>query len=191
MNDREGRDMSDGIRRESNGKNGTMDERPCLKHSGAADRWVQEQLFEEDVRAVLNMMRPHRRERLEGWSEYRTGGANFRVTISWDEDFAQDGQREREAERHEEELIKARNRTSIQLPAPDRRVTWKDHPGEDSAAVQERKLCVPQMAKVLETILVGSARDGDELLPQEEFALYRAVAEELKVRIDELENCYT
>jgi hypothetical protein len=46
--------------------------------------WEQEQLFEEDVRAVLNMLRPHRAERLLGWSEYRTGGAGFRATISWD-----------------------------------------------------------------------------------------------------------
>jgi hypothetical protein len=36
-------------------------------------RWEQEQLFEEDVRAVLNMLRPNRAERLLGWSEYRTG----------------------------------------------------------------------------------------------------------------------
>lgn len=48
------------------------------------DRWNQEQLFEEDVRAVLSMLRPHKRERLLGWSEYRTGGANFRATITWD-----------------------------------------------------------------------------------------------------------
>ena len=47
-------------------------------------RWEQEQLFEEDLRAVLNMLRPHRAERLLGWSEYRTGGAGFRATISWD-----------------------------------------------------------------------------------------------------------
>jgi hypothetical protein len=51
------------------------------------DRWEEEQLFEEDVRAVLMMLRPHRRERLLGWSEYRTGGKNFRATISWDKDF--------------------------------------------------------------------------------------------------------
>src|SRR5688572_29793108 len=47
-------------------------------------RWEQEQLFEEDLRAVLNMLRPNRQERLLGWSEYRTGGAGFRATISWD-----------------------------------------------------------------------------------------------------------
>lgn len=51
------------------------------------DRFVEEQLFEEDVRAVLELMRPHRRERLEGWKEYRTGGADFRATISWRPEF--------------------------------------------------------------------------------------------------------
>jgi len=52
-----------------------------------ADRFEAEQLFEEDVRAVLGMMRPNRRERLMGWAEHRTGGADFRATISWDESF--------------------------------------------------------------------------------------------------------
>ena len=47
-------------------------------------RWEEEQLFEEDLRAVMNMLRPNRAERMLGWSEYRTGGANFRATISWD-----------------------------------------------------------------------------------------------------------
>lgn len=56
----------------------------------AVDRWVDEQMFEEDLRAVLLMMRPHRRERLMGWSEYRTGGRSFRATVSWDEEFAGD-----------------------------------------------------------------------------------------------------
>jgi hypothetical protein len=51
------------------------------------DRWVTEQMFEEDVRAVLRMMRPNSRERLQGWKEYRTGGAHFRVTVSWDDEF--------------------------------------------------------------------------------------------------------
>ena len=54
------------------------------------DRWVDEQMFEEDVRAVLKMMRPNRRERLQGWDEYRTGGPQFRVTISWDPEFGSD-----------------------------------------------------------------------------------------------------
>ena len=53
----------------------------------AADRFADDQMFEEDVRAVIAMMRPHRRERLMGWTEYRTGGANFRATISWNRSF--------------------------------------------------------------------------------------------------------
>ena len=58
----------------------------------SADRWMEEQLFEEDVRAVLRMLRPNRRERLEGWSEYRTGGSEFRVTVNWSEDCPQAGE---------------------------------------------------------------------------------------------------
>jgi hypothetical protein len=49
--------------------------------------WADEQLFEEDVRSVLKMMRPNGRERLQGWKEYRTGGAHYRVTVSWDDEF--------------------------------------------------------------------------------------------------------
>ncbi len=55
------------------------------------DRFAEEQMFEEDVRTVLSLMRPHRNERLMGWSEYRTGGAGFRATISWDDAFEQAG----------------------------------------------------------------------------------------------------
>ena len=51
-------------------------------------RWEQEQLFEEDLRAMLNMLRPNRQERLLGWSEYRTGGSGFRATVSWDPEVA-------------------------------------------------------------------------------------------------------
>jgi hypothetical protein len=57
----------------------------------AVDRWVDDQMFEEDLRAVLLMMRPHRRERLMGWNEYRTGAKHFRATIAWDEYFAEEG----------------------------------------------------------------------------------------------------
>ena len=53
------------------------------------DRWVEEQMLEEDLRAVLRMVRPHGRERLVGWKEYRTGGADFRVTVSWDPSIEQ------------------------------------------------------------------------------------------------------
>src|SRR4051794_21338123 len=52
------------------------------------DRFVEEQMFEEDLRAVMLMLRPHRNERLAGWQEYRTGGAQFRATVSWDPEFA-------------------------------------------------------------------------------------------------------
>ena len=52
-----------------------------------ADRWMDEQMFEEDLRVVLGMLRPNRQERLQGWKEYRTGGKHFRATISWDDEF--------------------------------------------------------------------------------------------------------
>ena len=52
----------------------------CGQH--VAERWMEEQMFEEDVRAVMLMLRPHRRERMQGWQEYRTGGKHYRVTIS-------------------------------------------------------------------------------------------------------------
>src|SRR3954462_15691789 len=106
------------------------------------DRWVDEQRFEEDMRAVLNMLRPNRRERLLGWSEHRTGGAHFRVTVSWDDEL--------EVKRKHQPLV------------------------------------VPQMADVLETLLVGSAKDQDELQPKEEFELYRSVVRELHRRLDEM-----
>jgi len=113
----------------------------------AADLWVKEQMFEEDVRAVLMMMRPHGRERLMGWNEYRTGGAHFRVTVSWDNDFDRGAKRD--------------------------------------------PLAVPNLADVIEALLVGSSKRAGELPPTEEFGQYRAVVRELGKRIDELEQCYT
>ena len=110
------------------------------------DRWVEEQLFEEDVRAMLRLMRPNRQERLKGWSEYRTGGEHFRVTVSWDEEFA--------------------------------------HPGE------EHVWRVPRLADVIESILVGSARNSDELTAEQEFDMYRAVLRDVGRRLDEMESCY-
>ena len=115
--------------------------------AAGADRWAEEQLFEEDVRSVLMMMRPNRRERLLGWSEYRTGGAHFRATISWDEEF---------------EVA-------------------------DGGRSQTR---VPNMADVLEAILVGSARHDDDLTPAEEFDIYRGVVRELYRRLNDLQECY-
>ena len=122
---------------------------PAGAAGGAADRFVEEQMFEEDVRAVVAMMRPHRRERLMGWREYRTGGTNFRATVSWDESFAA---------------------------------------GPQSAG--ERRLSLPRIADVLESILVGSARDQDDLTPAEEFDLYRGVVRDLYRRLDEIQGRY-
>ena len=113
----------------------------------AADRWAAEQMFEEDVRAVLALMRPNRRERLMGWNEYRTGGAHFRATINWDEDF--------------ETADGGRGRTRV-----------------------------PNIADVLEAILVGSARHDDDLLPAEEFEIYRDVLRELYHRLEDMQACY-
>jgi hypothetical protein len=119
----------------------------AARAAAGADRWAEEQLFEEDVRSVLMMMRPNRRERLLGWSEYRTGGAHFRVTVSWDEEF--------------EVADAGRSGTRI-----------------------------PNMADVLEAILVGSARHDDDLMPAEEFEIYRSAVRELYRRLDDLQSCY-
>jgi hypothetical protein len=114
-----------------------------------ADRFVEDQLFEEDVRAVVAIMRPHRRERLMGWTEYRTGGANFRATVSWERSFER----------------------GPQTPA-------------------ERRLRIPRLAHVLESILVGSVREVDGLTAAEEFGLYRDVVRELYRRLDAIEGRY-
>ena len=114
-----------------------------------AERWVAEQIFEEDLRSVLRMLRPHRRERLLGWNEYRTGGAHFRATVSWEPSFER---------------------------------------GPQTAA--ERRLRVPRLTDVLESILVGSVRDLDGLSAAEEFGVYRDVVRELYRRLDAIENRY-
>jgi hypothetical protein len=51
-------------------------------------------------------------------------------------------------------------------------------------------LILPKMADVIESLLVGSARHQDELLPREEFALYREVLHEVHRRLDEMQACY-
>ena len=121
-------------------------------------RWEQEQLFEEDVRAVLNMLRPNRAERLLGWSEYRTGGHGFRATISWDPQAMEQSNRRR---------------------GPANR----GNPADEH-------FVVPQMTDVLESILVGSVRNADELAAKQEFELYRQVISELHRRLDEMQRCY-
>lgn len=40
------------------------------------------------------MLRPNRRERLMGWNEYRTGGADFRVTVSWSSEMEEPAEME-------------------------------------------------------------------------------------------------
>ena len=123
-------------------------------------RWEQEQLFEEDLRAVLGMLRPNRQERLLGWSEYRTGGAGFRATISWDPDV------ERRA---------------------DGESTLPRRPGHNPA---DDHFVVPQMTDVLESILVGSVKGADEMAAAQEFEFYREVIRELHRRLDEMQRCY-
>ena len=71
------------------------------------DRFVEEQMFEEDLRAVLTMLRPHRNERLQGWQEYRTGGSQFRATISWDPLFGQETPDEGLAVPHMADILEA------------------------------------------------------------------------------------
>jgi hypothetical protein len=122
--------------------------------SGAAspaDRWAEEQMFEEDVRAVLSMMRPNRRERLLGWTEYRTGGSHFRATVSWDEQFELEGA---------------------------------------GALPNGARTRIPNMADVLEAILVGSAVHDDDMPAAEEFELYRGILREVYRRLDDLQGCY-
>jgi hypothetical protein len=109
------------------------------------DLWVNEQMFEEDVRAVLKMMRPHGRERLQGWNEYRTGGAHYRITVSWDDEF---------------------------------QITSNDN-----------ALAVPHMTDVIETLLVGSARNQDDLQVSDEFEQYRKVVREVYQRLEHRQSC--
>ena len=110
------------------------------------DRWVEEQVFEEDIRAMMQWLRPNRRERLLGWNEVRCGGAHFRVTVSWDEEC----QREN----------------------------------------ADGELNVPCMTDVLESILIGSVKNQDELDARQEFEMYRKVALELLRRIDQMQASY-
>ena len=114
--------------------------------SAGLDRWVEQEMFEEDLRAVLKMMRPHGQERLAGWREYRTGGAHFRVTVSWDAEFA--------------------------------------------GTNPDAQLSVPHMTDVIETLLVGSANDPDEIAPEHEFNRYRQVLCEVYERLHERQSCH-
>jgi hypothetical protein len=113
------------------------------------DRYAEEQEFEENVRTAMSMMRPNRRERLLGWSEYRTGGAYFRATVTWDPAIEKE-------------------------PNPE----------------HEKNLSIPRLTDVLESILVGSVKNQDDLHAEEEFEIYRDVVRELYRRLDEMQSCY-
>jgi hypothetical protein len=139
--------------------NGALSTTTNSNSDASLARWEQEQLFEEDVRAVLNMLRPNRAERLLGWSEYRTGGHGFRATISWDPE-------------------------AMELASTHRR-----GPANRGNPADEH-FVVPQMTDLLESILVGSVKNADELAAKEEFDLYRQVIHELGRRLDEMQRCY-
>jgi hypothetical protein len=116
------------------------------RFDGRMDRWVEQELFEEDVRAVLRMMRPNSRERLLGWREYRTGNKHLRITVSWDDEY-----------------------------------------GCETA---QNPFAVPNLAEVMETLLVGCVKNQDELEAGEEFALYRTILKDLYERLREMESTY-
>ena len=124
----------------------TPDPKPAYTLEPNVELWVNEQMFEEDLRAVLRMIRPNTRERLQGWNEYRTGGAHYRITVSWDDEF---------------------QITSAYPP-----------------------LAVPHMADVIETLLVGSARNSDEMSVAQEFDHYRKVVRDVYQRLEQRQSCY-
>ena len=142
--------------------------------SQGIERFEQEQMFEEDVRAVMQMLRPNRNERLLGWNEYRTGGAHFRATISWDEDF------ERTAREKQDAFL----RSAAPDVAPAGTPLAAPQPGEDP------RLMIPNLAEVLETILVGAIKHDDDLSADEEFEIYRGVVRDLYKRLIDMESCY-
>jgi hypothetical protein len=72
-----------------------------------SDRFVEQQMFEEDVRAIVSLLRPNRRQRLEGWREYRTGSGLFRATISWHSEFEADAGNDPLAVPHMADVLEA------------------------------------------------------------------------------------
>ncbi len=49
---------------------------------------------------------------------------------------------------------------------------------------------MPHMTDVLETLLVGSARNQDEMNVTDEFEQYRKIARELYHRLEQRQSCY-
>jgi hypothetical protein len=119
--------------------------------TAAVDRWVDEQMFEEDVRAVLMMMRPNRRERLQGWHEYRTGGKHFRATISWDDEFATSGEPDRLPSGNEistvPNLVDVLEAVLIGSIRPDAELTGEEECAAYRETLRELSLRVDQFAE--------------------------------------------
>jgi hypothetical protein len=108
--------------------------------------WRREVDFEEDVRSLIRLLRPHRQELLKGWTEHSTRGEHFRVTVAWD-------------------------------PILD-------------AAAKQSPLEIPNLTDVFEAVLIGSAKNQDELEPKAEFELYASVVRELDARLRDLRSRY-
>ncbi len=88
----------------------------------------------------------NRRERLMGWNEHRSGGAHFRATVSWSDQFSTDD--------------------------------------------ADPRFTIPNLADVLEAILIGSVKSELDLPLNEEFDLYRGVVRELYKRVNESQSSY-
>lgn len=131
-----------------------------VETKAAFERWRSEAEYEDDVRTMMKILRPHRRERLLGWREHRTRGEQFRVTIAWDPKLQEPG---------------GADQSAGSSPPPETPVP---------------RFCIPRLADVLESILIGSARNQDDLDPQAEFDLYASVVQELEARVRELRSRY-
>ncbi len=151
-------------------------EKELERTKATVDRWVEEQMFEEDVRAMLLMVRPHKRERLMGWKEYRTGGSEFRVAVTWSDKFEQTDE-----DRHPTQIEAQRTRDAV-LNGTSDLLTAPAEPGH--------ALAVPKMADVIEALLVGSMKHDDDVSAQAEFEAYRKVLLEVRQRLDEMQRCY-
>ena len=69
-------------------------------------------------------------------------------------------------------------------------VSWERSFERGPQTPAERRLRIPRLADVLESILVGSVHDVDGLTAAEEFGLYRDVVGELYRRLDAIESRY-
>ena len=60
----------------------------------------------------------------------------------------------------------------------------------DIVSAETDLFSIPRITDVLEAVLIGSARNQDELQPEEEFELYAMVVRDLAARIQELRSRY-